>query len=625
MLVQFIFDFCTPIEMNQTKPIAMKYGITLAAALFTSFGVAAQNTVNVTFQVDMNETPANPAGVFVAGSFQGWLAGGTIMSDPDGDGIFSVTAPVEVGSLVQWKYMNGPTWGLEETVPPACGNPNDNFNRFIASAPEVDTVLDPVCFGACVACGTQIATTPLTLEVDMSLQTVSASGVHVAGSFQGWNPGGTELTDPDGDGIYSVTLDVEPATYQFKFLNGNAWGSDEAVPSECAVSNNREVTVGTEPLTFTTCYAQCSETCALPTPGADITFQLDASQVEEAAASGVYLVGSFTSPAWQAGAVALADDDGDGVWTTTVFVEGLDEIQFKYSIGDPYPGGVISEAGSEVANFALLGCGVDNGVGGWNRTHVRSGEAEALAVVCFNSCAGCADAVFGCTDEGAVNYNSAATDDDGSCYFNPGCDDAAAQNYDAAADANDGSCQYLVTLRVNMANETVSSMGVHVAGSFQGWDPAATPLALLGYGVYEIQLVVANGTYEYKFVNGNTWGSDESVSGCGNGGNRVLVVDGANVNTEAFCFFSCEACSGCTDPYSAEFHPFAGSDDGSCATPIVSGCTYVAASNYNPAANAEDGSCQFDSVNPCPADLDGNGSIGTPDLLAFLAAFGVEC
>ena len=33
-----------------------------------------------------------------------------------------------------------------------------------------------------------------------------------------------------------------------------------------------------------------------------------------------------------------------------------------------------------------------------------------------------------------------------------------------------------VTLNLDMENVTVSDDGVHVAGSFQGWDPAATAL-----------------------------------------------------------------------------------------------------------------------------------------------------
>ena len=35
----------------------------------------------------------------------------------------------------------------------------------------------------------------VTFMVDMSNETVDANGVHVAGSFQGWNPSGTPLTD----------------------------------------------------------------------------------------------------------------------------------------------------------------------------------------------------------------------------------------------------------------------------------------------------------------------------------------------------------------------------------------------------------------------------------------------
>ena len=49
----------------------------------------------------------------------------------------------------------------------------------------------------------------LTLNVDMTYQLVSESGVHVAGSFQGWNPSSTQLTDDDGDNIYSVIISVD--------------------------------------------------------------------------------------------------------------------------------------------------------------------------------------------------------------------------------------------------------------------------------------------------------------------------------------------------------------------------------------------------------------------------------
>ena len=43
------------------------------------------------------------------------------------------------------------------------------------------------------------------------------------------------------------------------------------------------------------------------------------------------------------------------------------------------------------------------------------------------------------------------------------------------------------------------------------------------------------------------------------------------------------------------------------------------------AALSDDGSCTFDIANPCPADLNGDGSITTGDLLIFLGAFGTIC
>jgi len=54
--------------------------------------------------------------------------------------------------------------------------------------------------------------------------------------------------------------------------------------------------------------------------------------------------------------------------------------------------------------------------------------------------------VMGCMDATANNYDSTATEDDGSCTYDPvevlGCMDSAATNYNAAATTDDGSCTY---------------------------------------------------------------------------------------------------------------------------------------------------------------------------------------
>ena len=76
-----------------------------------------------------------------------------------------------------------------------------------------------------------------------------------------------------------------------------------------------------------------------------------------------------------------------------------------------------------------------------------------------------------------------------------------------------------VLLQVNMATQTISPLGVHVAGSFQdpAWDPSATMMHNPdGSNMYKHLFQVMPGTsIEFKYVNGDVWGDDETVPpGC---------------------------------------------------------------------------------------------------------------
>ncbi len=91
----------------------------------------------------------------------------------------------------------------------------------------------------------RISATAVTFQVDMSNEEVSAAGVHIAGSMQGWDPSTTLMTDNDGNGVYEYTFSLTPGeTVYFKYVNGNAWGLEEFVPSECSEGGNRYYTVG---------------------------------------------------------------------------------------------------------------------------------------------------------------------------------------------------------------------------------------------------------------------------------------------------------------------------------------------------------------------------------------------
>lgn len=348
------------------------------------------------FSVDMStQTEVSPSGVHVAGEHQGWIPEGSPLSDWDGDQIWEVVLPIDPtvveDGLLTFKYINGNSWGdPNEYVTTDCGD--EDGNREVAVT-EMNTNMPVYCFDACDAC-TQ--PTSITLQVDMSTQAeVSVNGVHVAGSFQGWDAGSSPLTDVGG-GIWEITLDMAPGDHTYKFINGNDWSGDgdgnidnENLTGDCSDASNRTLTVTGESVTETWCYNQCSETCVADPDAANITFQVDMTEMVDAGTlspDGVWLIGDMTSPNWQAGAVPMTDIDGNNIYEATLLVDGSADIQFKYCNGDPYPGDVVDPTVEEANDFETDGCGVGNGIGGFNRTHTRSGVDEVLGVYCWNSC-----------------------------------------------------------------------------------------------------------------------------------------------------------------------------------------------------------------------------------------------
>ncbi|HCT72135.1 MAG TPA: hypothetical protein DF409_15415, partial [Bacteroidales bacterium] len=79
----------------------------------------------------------------------------------------------------------------------------------------------------------------LTINVDMNgTGDMTGLPMYIAGAFGGiygtWNEPGTnpnnEMTDPDSDGIYSITMYLPDGLYPFKFFKGAGWGNGDPAP-----------------------------------------------------------------------------------------------------------------------------------------------------------------------------------------------------------------------------------------------------------------------------------------------------------------------------------------------------------------------------------------------------------
>jgi hypothetical protein len=68
--------------------------------------------------------------------------------------------------------------------------------------------------------------TEATVYIQFALEAPSARSVAVAGDFNGWAPA-VELSDLDGDGVWTGRVAVEPGIYQYMFvIDDSEWRTD---------------------------------------------------------------------------------------------------------------------------------------------------------------------------------------------------------------------------------------------------------------------------------------------------------------------------------------------------------------------------------------------------------------
>ena len=221
----------------------------LCLSIFFSSGLRAGN-VMLTLRVNMSEAyPAND--VYVGSDWAGWeLSKFQKLSDNNNDSIFEITLFLPAGASYNYRYTTSNTnWGSFESLggTPCGAGPNHEDRNLVV--PQTNAILDVVCFNSCMNCG-ETPNTLLSLSVDMTEQTISPNGVHVAGNFNGWNPASLAMTDDNADMVYEIVIPVIPKLdYEYNFLNGNTLTDAEVVFGFCEFRSRRRISVLEEDLT----------------------------------------------------------------------------------------------------------------------------------------------------------------------------------------------------------------------------------------------------------------------------------------------------------------------------------------------------------------------------------------
>lgn len=446
--------------------------------------VACPPLYQVTFKVDMSNETVNPNGVHIAGSFNNWSTTATPLSNL-GNNVFGISLPYAAGTYLTYRFVNGNTTSNYEIVPAECGvaASGNLFNRFFTVQPN-DTSLVAVCFGSCQVCPPKRL---VTFQVDMSQESISPNGIHIAGSFNGFSASATAMTNL-GNNVFTYTQEfTENDFITFWYVNGNLSSDAEIVPEVCGTPNgsgfSRFLLIPNENTVLPeVCFGSCTD-CQGAAGYHDVTFFVDLSK-ETVSPQGVYLSGSFNNWSLNANPMMYL---GNGLYRTILSLPDNTEQDYRFINGS------ISEVVPEA-------CGVSTSTG-LARSITTSTQNILIDTVCFALCTACPPSTF-----------------------------------------------KTVQFEIDMQKQNISLSGVHLAGSFNNWDPTATEMISVGFGIYHIELQLIEGKTElFRYVNGNTVGEMEIVpSECGmlyNGSEyarSISVV--ADTLLEPICFASCYPC-----------------------------------------------------------------------------------
>ena len=357
----------------------------------------------------------------------------------------------------------------------------------------------------------------VTFQVDMSNVSASFTNVYVSGTVNNWSGNSNQLTDADGDGVYEGTLSLMPGSYEYKFTYDNWTGQeslDATLDSACTITTgaftNRYATFGNADTTLpVVCWEECTA-CVGPTDFA-VTFMVNTANIT-VGTNGLYLGGGVIGGA---NAVQLLDPDGDGIYVGTDTLNGSNGGNFIF-LNSP----ANASDWNAKENLAGLSCADPSN---YNDRILPTFTQDTTLMFCYGTCS---------TDTSCTVTST-----------NPD-----------------------VTFRVDMSNVSASFTNVYVSGTLNSWSGNANQLTDPdGDGVYEADISLAAGNYEFKFTYDN-WVGQESLdatldSACtlttGAFTNRYITIGASDTTLPVFCWEECTSCAttttGCTELFFSEY------------------------------------------------------------------------
>ena len=327
-----------------------------------------------------------------------------------------------------------------------------------------------------------------------------------------------------------------PGSYEYKFTYDNWTGQeslDATLDSACTLTTgtftNRYATFGNADTTLpVVCWEECTA-CAVQTNFV-VTFMVNTANIT-VGTNGLYLGGGVIGGA---NAVQLADPDGDGIYVGTDTLNGSTGGNFIFLNSPTWSGDWAAKE-----NLAGLACA---DASNYNDRILPTFTQDTTLMFCYGNCSA-----------------------DTSCTV-------TSTNPD-------------VTFRVDMSNVSASFTNVYVSGTLNSWSGNANQLTDAdGDGVYEGDINIAAGNYEFKFTYDN-WVGQESLdatldSACtlttGAFTNRYITIGASDTTLPVYCWEECTSCAstvtGCSELFFSEY------SEGSSNNKYIE--------IYNPTANA---------------------------------------